>query len=124
MNSNAPGKRAGMDPESSHGKFLADYIQRCAELLSSIERLDCLNCAHFDETGKGGHCNINRPEFGSKAKTCPAFIHWKGPRSWKRDPDPNLECDEFEDGKPQGECESDGHYMCHHCKWKKAEETE
>lgn len=42
----------------------------------------------------------------------------------KRDPDPALDCSEFEEGEPDGisDCDTDGHYMCDRCKKRDADE--
>ena len=36
--------------------------------------------------------------------------------------DPEFPCEQFNPGKPNGNCDSDGHYMCLECSERKAEE--
>lgn len=35
--------------------------------------------------------------------------------------DPDLDCDDFERGEPEGSCDGMGHYHCDECKWRSAE---
>ncbi len=37
--------------------------------------------------------------------------------------DPDSPCDTFEPGEPAGDCQTDGHYMCHECELAKLCET-
>ena len=39
----------------------------------------------------------------------------------KRDINIEDDCEDFTIGEPNGNCESDGHYMCHGCKFYRAD---